>query len=53
MDVNHKIISEELFNLNDAFMDFSWILTDIFCNYGALEEKKFLPAIQPSFGLPW
>lgn len=53
MDINQKIISEEHFNFNDVFMDFLWILTDIFCNYGALEEEKNdPPAIQPSFGPP-
>lgn len=53
MDINQKIISEEHFNFNNVFMDFLWILTDIFCNYGALEEEKNdPPAIQPSFGPP-
>lgn len=53
MDINQKIISEEHFNFNDVFMDFLWILTDIFCNSGApAEEKNDPPAIQPSFGPP-
>lgn len=39
MSINQKIIYE-LLNLNDVLMDFLWILTDIFCNYGALKEEK-------------